>query len=100
MLDVFQHQIGNQGAPDLDTHCVFIVSKEVAQWAVLFNSFEEQFYLPSPLVNIGNSRGIELVMIGQELQHLPCSGVLIYDESCFGTLDLLVHLMSKNHGSI
>ena len=46
-----KEEVDDERAPYLNLNGVFIISEEVFQWKVLFELFEEQFYLPALLVN-------------------------------------------------
>jgi hypothetical protein len=65
-LDKCQEQVNTQCDPDLSQHCILASTDERFHLQILFDPFKKQLHLPAGLVDIGNSLGSQLEIIGQK----------------------------------
>ena len=56
--------IGGNGDPDLGLYRIFRSAVECLDTEMLFDPFEEQFYLPSALVEFGDSQSRQFEIVG------------------------------------
>ena len=63
ILDIGKKQIIAHSNPDLRHHSVFGSSEKGFYLEILLNPLEEQFYLPSGFINLGNSGGREIKVV-------------------------------------
>lgn|GEM_PF-2011161 len=62
-----QDELGDQRHPDLYLDGILGFPKEIFKGEVLFEPFEQRFYLSPLTVNIDNSDRLQLKVIGEEL---------------------------------
>ena len=76
LFDDGDEYIGRHGAPDLCLHCVFARAEKFLDAQVLLDPFEEQFDLPTLLVQRGDRQRRQGCIVGQEDQGFACVGIL------------------------
>jgi hypothetical protein len=63
-MQIFEQQQGNQGCPNLNSQSVFAGTDEGLDLEMLLEGFEKDLYLPSVLINIGDSGCPKFKVIG------------------------------------
>ena len=79
---VFHHNntyVGNDGCVDLNADCVLRMSPKGSDSEVLLYPFEKQLYAPAVLVKPRYLCGLQLEVIGEELQGQPAFLVEVLD---------------------
>src|SRR5438552_15993573 len=67
--------------PELGLHRVLADAKEGLDPQVLFDPFEEQFYLPATLIDLSNGKRRKHEVIREELQPIVGHGVHVCDSA-------------------
>ena len=71
MLDNGHKAVGSDGCADLNPNGILRSAPELFDLKMLFEPLEEQLYLPSVLVQVGNLQGRKVERIGQEDELTP-----------------------------
>lgn len=84
LIETGHHEVNADGDPDLGLHGVGAGTIKGFDSQVLFDPFEEQFDMPSALVDGGDRQGRQFELIGQEGQRLTGLWIDVSDSSQFG----------------
>ena len=81
MLHNGYETVGTDGRINLYSDSILSCSPELLNFEVLFEPFEEQFYLPTILVEVGNLLCGQFHCIGKEHEHSVLLFIMESDES-------------------
>lgn len=80
-IETGYHEVNADSYPDLGAHCVLAGAEESFDSQVLFDPFEEEFYLPATLVNGCDGQGGKIEVVGEKDQSLSALGIDVTDTS-------------------
>ena len=81
MLDNGYQAVGGDGCTDLYSDSVLCSSPKLLDLEVLLETLEDQFYLPTNLVEVGYLLGCKVHRIGQEHELTSLLFVIVSDET-------------------